>query len=148
MLCHLVDWVPSDGTQRRESIQVQRCKSHLRADLRPAVGVTSVGFGLAAGLAVISIHLDGRQQAPPWVSRVLVRAESIPECESAGYTLQTLLSEWTDHVSRSALFFLRHAVVFVRCVAQSECSKHTRMKHEKRGRNQNMPVLWHVCHRM
>ena len=38
--------------------------------------------------------------------------------------------------------------MFVRNVAQSECPKHARMKHEKRGRNQNMPLLWHVCHRM
>ena len=46
-------------------------------------------------------------------------------------------------MSLCVAFFLRHDVVFVRCVAQSEGSKQTRMKHEKRGRN--LEFVWCLC---
>ena len=47
------------------------------------------------------------------------------------------------NLSLCGAFFLRHDVVFVSGVAQSECSKQTRMKHEKRGRN--LEFVWCLC---
>ena len=44
--------------------------------------------------------------------------------------------------------FLRHDMVFVMGVAQGECSKQTKnWSTRMRGWNQNMSLLWHVCHR-
>ena len=84
----------------------------------------------------------------PWTSRIFGPSAilvylSVVQCLRYTTPLVDVLCWGSSHPS---WFFC--SVVFVRGVAQSVCSKQTRMRHEKRGRNQNMPHLRHDCYWM